>query len=612
MIKNRVIYKKKILLRMASRQKKQNYKKAPIWTSHNTRFPSAKSEKPNYLTQSSLYSKWLVLVIILLITFAAYFPSQQNGMLKTWDDQAYVTNNTLIKSLSPTSIAKIFKEDRGLYANYHPLTTLSLALNYHFSKEKPFGYHFTNLLLHILNTLLVFLFIFHLSKNNLVVAAVSTLLFGLNPIHVESVAWISERKDVLYAFFFLASIIAYQKFIQNSDWKLYALSLIMFLFSMLSKAMAASLPLVLILISYIETRKWNLRLFLDKIPYFLLAVALGYYAVRIQAEGNAIGSVMFPLVKRFLHAGFGFSAYIFKILLPINLSAFYPYPYPLVNSGWITNTIPASFYLTLLSTIAIVCFAVFGLLSKRKNMNILGFGLLFYAFTIALVLQFLPVGRAIIADRYAYIPSIGLFFIIGYFANLLFESKVKRGFIIIAIAFYSVFLFFSTIQQCKVWKNDEILWSHAISIYPNDNRIALVYENRALYYQIINRPKDALPDFIKVSEWNPKNDKILEVIGKIYGKELKDIETSIQYFEQAHTVNPNNLNVIQDLATAYGIKGDFNKSLEYSLIGLKIDDKNAFLLFNVGITYTNLGQAELGKKYIERAVKIDSTLKLKQ
>jgi len=381
---------------------------------------------------------------------------------------------------------------------------------------------------------------------------------------------------------------------------------------MLSKAMAASLPVALILISFIETRKWDLKLFLDKTPYLVIALALGYYAVQIQVDGNAIGTESFPLFKRILHAGFGFSAYIYKILLPINLSAFYPYPYPLVNSGWITNVIPASFYLTLLSTITIVAFAVFGLFSKNKNFNTVGFGLLFYAITIALVLQFLPVGRAIMADRYAYIPSIGLFYILAYFANKIFESKGKKGISIFVIAVYSGFLFYNTIKQCKVWKNDETLWSHAISIYPDDNRIALVYENRALYYQLINRPKDALTDFIKVSEWNPNNANILEVIGKIYGKELNDIETSIQYFEHAHNVNPNNLNVIQDLVTAYGIKGDFNKSLDYSLIGLKIDDKNAFLLFNVGITYTNLGQADIGKQYIEKAIKIDPSLRPKQ
>jgi len=375
--------------------------------------------------------------------------------------------------------------------------------------------------------------------------------------------------------------------------------------------MAASLPVALILISFNETRKWNLKLFLDKIPYLVIALALGYYAVQIQVDGNAIGTVTFPLFKRILHAGFGFSAYIYKILLPINLSAFYPYPYPLVNSGWITNTIPSSFYITFLTSLAIFCFSIFALLSKQKNLNIIGFGLLFYTFTIALVLQFLPVGRAIMADRYAYIPSIGLFFAIGYFANMAFESKTKRGFSIAVMALYSVFLFIGAFKQSKVWKNDETLWSHTINIYPNDNRIALVYENRALYYQITGKSQKALADFLKVAVWNPRNENTLSVIGKIYGKDLKDIDASIRYFEQAYSVNPNKINVIQDLATAYGIKGNFNKSLEYSLKGLQIDDKNAFLLFNAGITYTNIGQTDLGQQYLDRAFQLDPSLKPK-
>jgi tetratricopeptide (TPR) repeat protein len=596
---------------MASELKKQNSKKTSF---DANKTQSTRAEKPLKQGNPPLnpnLNKWLIISIILLLTFVAYFPSLQNGMLKTWDDQAYVTNNTLIKNLDGTSIIKIFKEDRGLYANYHPLTTLSLAVNYHFSKDKPFGYHLTNLILHLFNTFLVFLFIFYLSKNNLIIASVSSLLFGLNPIHVESVAWISERKDVLYSFFFLASIIAYQKFLQKSDWKLYALSLFLFLCSMLSKAMAASLPLVLILIGFIETRKWQLKLLLDKIPYFLIALALGYYAVTIQAEGNAIGSETFPLIRRVLHAGYGFSVYIFKILLPIDLSAFYPYPYPLLNSGWITNTIPSSFYITLLTSISIFCFAVFAILSKHKNLNILGFGILFYAFTIALVLQFLPVGRAIMADRYAYIPSIGVFFIIGYFANQAFVSKTKRAIAIAVVVLYSGFLLIGSFKQCQVWKNDETLWSQTINIYPNDNRIALVYENRALYYQILNKPKEALSDFLKVAEWNPKNANILHLIGKIYGKDLNDLAASMKYFEASYLLQPQDLNLIQDMATAYGIKGDFAKSLEYSLLGLKVDPKNAFLLYNAGITYTNMGQIDLGKQFMKEALEVDPSINKK-
>ncbi|MFZ4799367.1 MAG: glycosyltransferase family 39 protein, partial [Bacteroidia bacterium] len=595
-------------IKMAPREKKQNFKKPSVGTSLSQSGLAVKTTKQKKQLLSSTHGKWLAVTLIMLLTFAAYFPSLQNGMLKTWDDQAYVTNNSLIKNIDGASILKIFKEDRGLYANYHPITTLSLAINYHFSKDKPFGYHLTNLFLHILNTLLVFIFIFRLSKNNITIATISSLLFGINPIHVESVAWISERKDVLYAFFYLASIVAYQKFLQKSDWKLYTLSLLLFIFSMLSKAMAASLPVALILIGFFESRKWNLKLFLDKIPYLMIAVALGYYAIQIQADGKAIGSETFPFFSRILHAGHGFSVYIFKILLPVNLSAFYPYPYPLINGAWVTNTIPASFYLTLLSTLALVGFSILWFFSKNKNLSVIGFGLLFYAITIALVLQFLPVGRAIMADRYSYIPSIGVFFILGYLVNILLQNRPKRRIIPILIALYSVYLFYLTFQQCKVWKNDETLWSNTISINPNDNRIALVYENRALYYQIMGRPEKALSDFLKVSEWNSKNANTLQLIGKIYGKDLNDLGKSILYFEKAYLLNPNDLSLIQDMVTAYGIKGDYGKSLEYSLLGLKIDDKNAFLLYNAGITYTNIGQLELGKQYIAKALETDPTI----
>jgi hypothetical protein len=128
---------------MALQQKKQNNKYPNIAKPQNKGESPAKPQIPSSTLQGIKYNKWPVIAVILALTFAAYFPSLQNGMLKTWDDQAYVTNNSLIKSISGASVAKIFKEDRGLYANYHPLTTLSLAINYQFSKESPFGYHFT-------------------------------------------------------------------------------------------------------------------------------------------------------------------------------------------------------------------------------------------------------------------------------------------------------------------------------------------------------------------------------------------------------------------------------------------------------------------------------------
>ena len=373
--------------------------------------------------------------------------------------------------------------------------------------------------------------------------------------------------------------------------------------------MAASLPLVLILIDYMEKRKWSLRFLTNKIPYFVIALLLGYYAIRMQAAGNAIGPVMFPFVLRIFHACYGFTAYILKTFIPTGLSAFYPYPYPLINAGWITNNTPALFYATLIIAIAVFSFSIYGIVSNRKNLNFLGFGLLFYAVSIALVLQFLPVGRAIMADRYAYIPSIGLFFILGYYASLLLEKKGYKVPVMALVAVYAGFLFFLTREQTRVWKNDETLWNNVVRLYPLDNRIAIAYSNRARYFQLEGKPREALNDLLLVAEWNPKDDNALEKIGIIYGKELNDMDNSIRFFELALEANPRNLEALKDMATAYGIKGEFKKSLECSLRGLGADKNDAFFLYNAGINYINLGQAPLGQDYIKKAIAIDPALK---
>ncbi len=221
----------------------------------------------------------LIALSILIVTLLCYISSLHNEFMKYWDDQAYVTNNDLIKNLSFNSITKIFKEDAGLYANYHPLTTLSLALNYH-EGVSSFPYHLTNVLLHLINTFLVFIFIYLLSDKKVFVAGLVSLWFGIHPMHVESVSWISERKDVLYTLFYLLSLIAYWGYIhKNLATKFYVLALLLFACSVLSKAMAVSLPVVLLFMDYWMSRKFSMRLMLEKLPFILFSIILGVYAV---------------------------------------------------------------------------------------------------------------------------------------------------------------------------------------------------------------------------------------------------------------------------------------------------------------------------------------------
>ena len=276
-----------------------------------------------------------------------------------------------------------------------------------------------------------------------------------------------------------------------------------------------------------------------------------------------------------------------------------------MNAGWVIDTPLPVFYLTLILTIAVLCFSVYGIFSGRRNLQAAGFGILFYALTIVLVLQFLPVGRAVMADRYAYVPSIGLFFIAGYFASLFNQKKNFRIPVILVMAVYALFLVFLTLKQTRVWENDETLWNNTIQLYPLDNRIALVYGNRSQYYQMAGKPAQELKDLLVVVQSNPKDDVCLEKIGKIYGADLHDQESANTWFAKAYEANPQNIEVIKDLVIVYGMKGDFNKSLEFSLKGLEIEKNDAFLLYNTGITYRNLGKPDLAKDYIRKAGEID-------
>ena len=201
------------------------------------------------------YSLFAVLALLCL-TFWAYQPSL-NGELTNWDDPAYVTNNNLIKDLSFESLKAFFTET--VVFNYHPLTMISLSANYQISGLNPYSYHLVNLLFHIFNTILVFYFISLLTSGKKIVAWIVAALFALHPMHVESVAWISERKDVLYAFFMLASMICFVFYIQQQKQKFYIFAFLLAVLALLSKPAAVILPFLLLLLDFWFQRSFSLK-----------------------------------------------------------------------------------------------------------------------------------------------------------------------------------------------------------------------------------------------------------------------------------------------------------------------------------------------------------------
>ena len=401
------------------------------------------------------------LIGVLLLTFIVFSPSLKNGFTNRDDDQ-YVTSNKLITSLSKDNIIEIFKTENSVALNYHPLTILSLALDYKLSGYDPKTYHFTNLLFHLFNTALVFWFILLLSGNKVRVAVIVALFFGIHPMHVESVAWVSERKDVLYTFFFMSALICYYKYIShtgNQRWRSYIFILLLFILSLLSKGMAVVLPMIFVLIDWYVGRKVNRSAILEKLPLVALSIFFGLLAMRIQSNGAL---TKFE-TNNFLYASYGFINYMINLFLPIRLSCYYPYP---LLTG---HRLPVVFYVSFILVLGMLVLTYFA--SKRNKA--VAFGLLFFSITIVLVSQLISVGEVIMADRYSYVSYIGLLFPIGMGYDRLQKldgksldlyKKVSNVLLIVAV----IVCIWLTNDRIKVWKNSDSLWTDVINKYPSD------------------------------------------------------------------------------------------------------------------------------------------------
>ncbi len=459
-----------------SYNKKQKYKKKTV-----AKQPSKSMKKKE--VQPSKFKKFRVYPLLILgLTLLVYTSSLQHDFIYNWDDSGYIIDNEVIHELSSENIKTIFSS--FYFHNYHPITTISYAIEYALVGESPFLYHLNNLIFHLLNTLLVFWLILLIKPKKYDWAAIVAFLFALHPMHVESVAWISERKDVLYAFFFLASLISYLYY-KTKDKKIRYLvySFIFFLLSCLSKSMAVTLPLVLILIDfYLDKESLNFKIFLHKLWKFgigkihFFAVSLLFGILAIKSQDTAIQDLnpLLTIYERISVLAYTFMLYFLKVFAPIKLSAMYPYP--LKTAG----VLPLEY---LLAPIAIVIIAVL-LIIYRKKLKELFFGLLFFLITIAVVIQFVPVGGVILSERYTYLPYLGFFFMIGaFYQRIRFDKKFvlypfRKSFSILLLMMMAWFTYLSY-DRISYWENGDVLFTDVIEKYPN---FPFAYSNRGYLY----------------------------------------------------------------------------------------------------------------------------------
>lgn len=469
----------------------------------NTNTGSAPARKPAPAQQSTTrqpkatdssnfwdkYGKWAIPLVIGILTFGFLQECIKNE-LTNWDDLGYIISNQLIKDRSPDAIKNIFSVANPVMGNYHPLTILLYYFEYQAYGLEPWIYHFDSVLLHVLCTIAVYYFI-RLLTGNTIIATIVGLLFGLHPMHIESVAWAAGRKDILYGLFFVLSMSCYIKYTRaekKAMW--YILGLVLYATSLLAKSVAVTLPVTLFAIDYLEKRPFSFKEFFsaklfnpsqkilfEKVPHFLLSLLFGLLSVAAQKDVGAYGTLdtHFNPLERFALGMYALTTYLWKAIVPAGLSNFYPYPLK------IGDALPGMYYIypALMIALAFVIWKF-----ARKNRAIL-FGLGFFLINIVLLLQFLPVGGAIISDRYGYIPYIGLFFIIGWLVAQYFEQKGKEGTgnVLLAITLvYCLALGFVSKERCKDWYSSLTLWQDNIDKHP-EAPVGYFYMGQAYFTQ---------------------------------------------------------------------------------------------------------------------------------
>lgn len=549
--------------------------------------------------KASWKKNWIYLAGILLLTIIIYSNSIKNDFVYQLDDDAYITNCNDIKALSAANFYAVFT---SAYAGlYLPLTMMTYMTEYYFFGLNPSAYHTTNLLLHLINILLVFLLIYKI-KANPSIAALVTLFFAIHPLHVESVSWLSERKDLLFSMFYLLGLNTYIFFARDKQPKYYFLTLLAFILALFSKTLAISFPFFLILMDWYYGRKYaSIKVLAEKIPFFALSVTFGLVAIYFGKTLNSQDTITpyFSWFNRIFLVSDAILFYLYKLVAPINLAVYHYYP------KTVGGLLPLRFYISgvvlLLVVIAMLWLVFFKMKNIRKDLIL---GLVFFIIPTSVILHIVPLGRAYTAERYTYLSYIGLFFLFAIFTDTVFNNKstiydkIKpwfAGFLVIVVFAFSLL----TWQRNNDWKDSMTMFTDLIEKYPDrghpylvrgitkyqfgDNKGALedynlsirydstdakVYSNRASVRGILGDYKGALDDCNKSLAIEPEYINAINnrAVARLYLNDLKgafeDYTTSIRL----EPINPNsyrNRNVISEkLGNTAQMLADFEKLIQ--------------------------------------------------
>jgi tetratricopeptide (TPR) repeat protein len=544
---------------------------------------------------SEFAKKYLVVFIcaVLACGILLVYWQVRNFDFVNYDDNHYVYENPHVSGgLSRDSVVWAFTA--GHASNWHPLTWLSHMLDRQLFGPNPGWMHLVNVLFHIANTLLLFTVLKRMT-GAIWPSAFVAAAFALHPMHVESVAWIAERKDVLSTFFMLLTLAVYVSYAKRGGKGRYFLAILLFALGLMAKPMLVTLPFVLLLVDYwplgrLDTRQTLYRAIIEKIPFFALAAVSSAVTFLVQKSGGAVANInILPLHYRVANIFLSYAEYIGKMFRPLDMAVFYPF-----DAGAIQGRrVAVCVLLLLVITVSVIRFG-----RERKYLVA---GWFWFLGTLVPVIGLVQVGGQAFADRYTYIPYIGLFIMIAWGVPELLSRwphrKIAMG---VSAAVALMALGICAQGQVSYWKDSLTLYSHAVEAAPN-NYVA--YYNRGIAYEKLGRMQEAIEDFgagirVKPDLYEANNSR-----GAAYSKLGRSTE-AIEDFNRAIKLKPDYAEAYNNRGAAYNklgrsaeAIGDFDRS-----ISIKPDFADAYN--NRGAAYYELGRRAEAMDDFNRAIKL--------
>ena len=501
-----------------------------------------------------------VLVLLLVVFPLALYNQATHFSFVNFDDDRYVTENPHVRAGLSWSTVKWAITTTDV-ANWHPLTWMSYALDCQWFRLNPAGYHFTSILLHAVSGAILFFLLVRTTQRTGVSFFVA-MVFAVHPLNVESVVWISERKNVLSALFFLATLWAYGWYAQKPGWKRYLSVAGLFVCALASKSMVVTLPFVSLLLDYWPLRRiqgWSepkqsgpeqtsfAKLLLEKLPLFVVSAVGCVVTMQAQKAAGAIGVLPLPVGVRLKNALYSYVVYIEKAVWPAKLAPLYPHP---GNSLAIWKAVLA----------ASILLAVTALVVKFRSRAYLPVGWFWFLGTLVPVIGLVQVGNQAMADRYTYIPFIGLFVMVAWGTADLAKSA-KLGLLLQVVAAASIILALSVTayRQAGYWRDSLTLWGHALAV-TNDNFVAEDEFGGALVE--LGRVEEAYPHFVRAAQLEPGDPVSQSNIGA-YLQQHGHIEDALRQYELTASLTtdaPVLGTTYANLGSVYFNMGDYTKA----------------------------------------------------